>query len=109
MVKAKKLILHFIFFFTASDSVTNAAKKTHQSQLNKSSSKKKVWDKRRDGKQSFNHEWLLTSLKGHTSDILDMELSPNGKYLATCGEGKPNFLLLFNFEGVRTVNYVNIH
>lgn len=86
--KSTKLIC---FFFSVSEN-SNASKKSHQSQLNKTSNKKKVWDKRgKDGKQSFNHQWLLTSLKGHTSEILDMEFSPNGKFLATCGEGKLKF------------------
>lgn len=42
----------------------------------------------RDSKHSFSHPWLLTSLKGHSGEVLDMDFSSNGKFLATCAEGK---------------------
>lgn len=35
----------------------------------------------------INHPWLLTSLKGHTDHVLDIDYSSNGKYLASCSEG----------------------
>lgn len=41
----------------------------------------------REGKQNFSHEWLLTSLKGHSGAIMDMDFSANGKFLATCADG----------------------
>ncbi|XP_049838397.1 uncharacterized protein LOC126283976 isoform X1 [Schistocerca gregaria] len=50
-------------------------------------SKKKHQEKwTRDSKQTFSHPWLLTSLKGHSGTVLDMDFSSNGKYLATCAE-----------------------
>uniref|UniRef100_A0A1Y1MZI9 Uncharacterized protein n=2 Tax=Photinus pyralis TaxID=7054 RepID=A0A1Y1MZI9_PHOPY len=57
-----------------------------------SKSKKKVsvegrWTGRSD-KQSYTHPWLLTSLKGHTSEVLDMDFSSNGKYLASCADDR---------------------
>lgn len=53
------------------------------------SSKKKHSEKWvRDSKHSFSHPWLLTSLKGHSGEVLDMDFSSNGKFLATCAEGK---------------------
>lgn len=45
----------------------------------------------RDSKQSFSHAWLLTSLKGHSGEVLDMDFSSNGKFLATCAEGNDLF------------------
>ena len=33
---------------------------------------------------SFSHPWLLTSLKGHSGPVLDMDFSSNGKFLASC-------------------------
>ncbi|KDR15765.1 Transducin beta-like protein 2, partial [Zootermopsis nevadensis] len=42
----------------------------------------------RDSKQSFSHPWLLTSLKGHSGEVLDMDFSSNGKFLATCAEDR---------------------
>lgn len=41
---------------------------------------------RNDTKQNFSHPWLVTSLKGHGGAVLDMDFSPNGKFLATCAE-----------------------
>lgn len=53
------------------------------------SSKKKHSEKWvRDSKQSFSHPWLLTSLKGHSGEVLDMDFSSNGKFLATCAEDR---------------------
>ncbi|XP_037030015.1 putative exonuclease GOR isoform X2 [Bradysia coprophila] len=34
----------------------------------------------------INHPWLLTSLKGHTDHVLDIDYSSNGKYLASCSQ-----------------------
>jgi len=39
-------------------------------------------------KVAFSHTWLAGALKGHSSRILDMDFSPNGKYVITVGEGK---------------------
>ncbi|KAF5270605.1 hypothetical protein FQA39_LY01343 [Lamprigera yunnana] len=47
------------------------------------------WTGRAD-KQSFTHPWLLTSLKGHTGEVLDMDFASNGKYLASCAEEEPD-------------------
>lgn len=56
-------------------------------------SKKKHQEKwTRDSKQTFSHPWLLTSLKGHSGTVLDMDFSSNGKYLATCAEDRSIFL-----------------
>lgn len=73
--------------FSVADNSKEFSRKWNQS--NKQTNKRKQVDKRsRDTKQTFSHPWLLTSLKGHSSDVLDMDFSSNGKYLATCGEGK---------------------
>ena len=39
-------------------------------------------------KDKFSHPWLLTSLKGHSGPVLDLDLSDNGKYLASCSEDR---------------------
>nr|CAD7575510.1 unnamed protein product [Timema californicum] len=52
----------------------------------KASKKNKQEKWGRDSKQRFAHPWLLTSLKGHTGKVLDMDFSSNGKFLATCAE-----------------------
>ena len=33
---------------------------------------------------TFTHKWLMTTLKGHSGSVLDLDLSENGKYLASC-------------------------
>lgn len=43
----------------------------------------------------LNHQWLLTSLKGHTDHVLDIDYSSNGKYLASCSEGMLHFVMEF--------------
>ncbi|GLG96411.1 Probable cytosolic iron-sulfur protein assembly protein Ciao1 [Gryllus bimaculatus] len=48
----------------------------------------------RDASKQFTHPWLLTSLKGHSGQILDMDFSSNGKFLATCSDDRS--LLVWN-------------
>nr|CAD7426191.1 unnamed protein product [Timema monikensis] len=62
---------------------------THNS-APKASKKNKQEKWGRDSKQRFAHPWLLTSLKGHTGKVLDMDFSSNGKFLATCAEVPPS-------------------
>ncbi|EFX87653.1 hypothetical protein DAPPUDRAFT_207577 [Daphnia pulex] len=51
----------------------------------------------KDSKSTFTHSWLLTSLKGHTGAITDMDFSANGKHLATCAEDRSLMLWKLNF------------
>lgn len=37
---------------------------------------------------TFSHPWLLTSLKGHSGRVLDVDFSSNGKHLVSCGEDR---------------------
>lgn len=46
------------------------------------------WTGGRSDKHNYTHPWLLASLKGHTGQVLDMDFSSNGKYLATCAEDR---------------------
>lgn len=72
--------------------------KTHNKDTNntissKNKNSKKSIDSRwtshhRTDKHNFNHSWLFTNLKGHTGQVLDMDFSNNGKYLASCADGK---------------------
>uniref|UniRef100_A0A1B6D5Z2 Transducin beta-like protein 2 n=1 Tax=Clastoptera arizonana TaxID=38151 RepID=A0A1B6D5Z2_9HEMI len=43
-------------------------------------------------KQNYTHQWMMTSLKGHTAQVNDMDFSSNGKYLATCAEDRVVFI-----------------
>ena len=62
------------------------------SQNQQKSSKKKDLQKGVKGKKevkvTFTHPWLTCSLKSHSQPILDMDFSANGKFLASCAEGK---------------------
>ena len=55
---------------------------------NVSKSKKKVV-KENSSLSNTSHPLLLTSLKGHTNTITGIDFSSNGKFLASCAEGKP--------------------
>ncbi len=50
---------------------------------------KKRLDRKKEPKHTFSHAWLASSLKGHSQQILGLDFSPNGKYMATCAEGLP--------------------
>ncbi|XP_075220403.1 transducin beta-like protein 2 isoform X4 [Lycorma delicatula] len=43
-------------------------------------------------KQNFTNPWLVTSFKGHGGLVNDMDFSPSGKFLATCGEDRAIFI-----------------
>lgn len=87
-------IVYLIFSVSESDEMTGSHKSERKSAapitVAKVSKKKPQVEKwsRQDNKHTFSHEWLLTSLKGHTASILDLDFSANGKFLATCAEGK---------------------
>ena len=74
--------------------VTSSQKSQEQSSLSASgiSSKKTKQKKRREIQQDFSHPWMIGALKGHTGAILDINFSPNGKFLASSGEGKDSIL-----------------
>ncbi|XP_057659112.1 transducin beta-like protein 2 isoform X3 [Diorhabda carinulata] len=68
-------------------------KKKDQSQGGKK--KKKIVESRWTGKHDkyiYSHPWILTSLKGHTGKVLDMDFSSNGKFLASCDDAGAVFL-----------------
>jgi len=69
----------------------NAKKKPGNQQP---SSKKHLREKpsKRDNKHVFTHPWLASSLRAHSSPILDMDFSLNGKYLVTCSEDRSFFM-----------------
>lgn len=39
-------------------------------------------------KSAYSHPWLLTSLKGHTSDVIAMDINASGKHLALTAEDR---------------------
>lgn len=86
--KDSSLLINFLVLGAEAE-VLKKEKQRDISSSNLKSSKKKHSEKWvRDSKHSFSHPWLLTSLKGHSGEVLDMDFSSNGKFLATCAEGK---------------------
>ncbi|VEN34550.1 unnamed protein product [Callosobruchus maculatus] len=82
----------FLFFLDEKCSVPSEKKKD-TAHSGKTGKKKAVAESRRptrSDKQAFAHSWLLTSLKGHTGSILDMDFSNNGKFLASCADEDPD-------------------
>ncbi|CAN7987032.1 unnamed protein product [Ixodes hexagonus] len=51
--------------------------------------RKKVQEKKRDIKTQYLHPWLMTTLKGHSGNILDLDFNVNSKFLATSADGEP--------------------
>lgn len=89
-----------------SSSHTNKLNKVNQQQLNANSNLIKQSNKgqknialsgngngngtkrNHQSNKNHSHPWLVTTFKGHTSEVRDMDFSSNGKYLASCAEGK---------------------
>jgi WD40 repeat protein len=85
--------------YAPKDTKSTEAKKSDKSssqasKANNVKSSKRSNLKKRSDKTNYSHNWLLTTLKGHTGSVLDMSFSANGKYLATCADGKSNPLHL---------------
>lgn len=57
-----------------------------------SGNKRKDKVKKKDVKNSFSHKWLITSLRTHSSNVLAVNFSPNGKYLASCSEDRSIYI-----------------
>lgn len=71
---------------------TSKGKKQGQSNQASESKKsgkasKKGTQQQSSGKEKFTHSWLVSTLKGHSGNILGIDLSPNNKFLASCADG----------------------
>lgn len=62
--------------------------KISNQQQEKQSSKKQKPARGKAHQTQFTHKWLACSLKGHGANILDMDFSPNGKYVITVAEDR---------------------
>lgn len=60
----------------------------NQNKANVGKNSKRSNLKKRSDKTNYSHDWLITTLKGHTGSVMDMSFSANGKYLATCADGE---------------------
>lgn len=84
-----------IFSFVDETVSQRPEKKKEASNTGKAKPKKapeNKWIPKND-KQAYSHPWLLTSIKGHTGPILDIDFSSNGKYLASCADGESTFII----------------
>lgn len=63
-------------------------KRIKMEQQNKQRARKKTTSRLDAKSATFQHPWLNNTLKGHTGQVLNMDLSSNGKYLASCADGK---------------------
>lgn len=70
----------------ADEAPVNASKdKTSGAPVAKQNKKKQSANWKNKG--AFSHPYLATNLMGHTSKILSMDCSSDGKYLVSCAEG----------------------
>ncbi|GFR97148.1 transducin beta-like protein 2 [Elysia marginata] len=78
-------------------------KKTANAGSEKNNSNKKVKPATKTAKKpahiSFSHTWLSCTLKGHSSRIVSLDFSPNGKYLITASEDRA--LMLWSVKEFR--------
>ncbi|CRK97574.1 CLUMA_CG010960, isoform A [Clunio marinus] len=87
--------------YAPKDSKSNLSKKSDKNQSCKTNivkNPKRSNLKKRSDKTNYSHDWLLTTLKGHTGSVLDMSFSSNGKYLATCADDSKSMLQTIDVE-----------
>ncbi|EJD75802.1 hypothetical protein LOAG_17124 [Loa loa] len=58
----------------------------------KNAKKQGKWKFEKMRAPQFEHPWLLTTLKGHVSDVLDLDFSSNGKYVASVSSDRSLYL-----------------
>lgn len=56
----------------------------------------------------FAHKWLASSLKGHSSRVVSMDFSPNGKYLVTASDGENIFSTNFSASLHRSLYFKGV-
>ena len=61
---------------------------THCLKVSTSEGRGKASRKVAAAKDTFSHAWLLTTLKGHSGRVLDLDFSENGKYLASSADDR---------------------
>jgi len=77
------LIVHIVANVAAAKPVKNGVP-----QAPAAKKKEKVAVRKKESKTNFVHSWLAGNLKGHSGPVLGLDFSPNGKYLASCSEGR---------------------
>ncbi|XP_033627085.1 transducin beta-like protein 2 [Asterias rubens] len=69
----------------SNEKTNNKSKKAKGNQPGKRQQKQQV---KRGGQSTFSHPLLASTLKEHSSNVLDLDFSMNGKYLASCAEDR---------------------
>ena len=74
----------------AEDTNRSAPSTAAEGQNSKKKDKGAPAKRRADGRggANFAHAWLACALKAHSGPVLALDFSPDGKYLATCSEGR---------------------
>ncbi|XP_054716385.1 LOW QUALITY PROTEIN: transducin beta-like protein 2 [Uloborus diversus] len=75
----------------ASNTALEEKEKEHHEEKEQKPKKKEAKHaqvKRKEVKDTYTHPWLISSLKGHSGEILDMDYSANGKLLASCANDR---------------------
>lgn len=67
---------------------TQKEEKSEKKEVTVQKKTKPVQKFRKNQQVAFAHHWLAGSLKGHSSPILDFDVSPNGKYVITVAEDR---------------------
>lgn len=52
--------------------------------------KEKVTLRKKESRTNLTHPWLACCLKAHSGEVLGLDFSPNGKFMASCSEGNTN-------------------
>lgn len=90
-----------IFFNFLGEQVSSSSLPKKESAGVKSKKKQPSGDRwsRAVDKKNFSSPWLLKTLKNHTGQVLNIDYSSSGKYLASCGEGMTKVLLITKLYG----------
>lgn len=77
-------IIQYFFLNTGAQSETVSETSNNENRPSGKSKKRATW---KAGKTDFSHPWLLKNLKGHPGNVLLMDFSANGKFLAATCDG----------------------